>query len=289
MRLEQLLKSAARRSGVPYETVLKDYVIGHLLSTIAEESTLASTLVMKGGTALKKLYFGDYRFSEDLDFSGVDAPRGDALEAALRTVAAAASASMSVAGQFSVAVERITHREAHPGGQENFLFRIQFPWQRQPLCTVKIEVTADEPVLVPTVARPILHGYGETLPGTVRVYALEEIVAEKLRAILQSEARREQRAWIRPRCRDFYDLWRILGAYGESLDRAVVRRILPTKCTVRGILFTPAADFFPPGLIALVTDAWEGDLGGLVQELPPVGRVLAELRPAILLLLGQKP
>jgi hypothetical protein len=51
----------------------------------------------------------------------------------------------------------------------------------------------------------------------------------------------------------------------------------------------PSADFFPPGLIALVTDAWDGDLGGLVQELPPFERALAELRPAIPLLLGQEP
>ena len=29
-------------------------------------------LVFKGGTALKRCYFGDYRFSEDLDFTLVD-------------------------------------------------------------------------------------------------------------------------------------------------------------------------------------------------------------------------
>lgn len=91
-------------------------------------------------------------------------------------------------------MERVTHREAHAGGRECFLFRVQFPWQRQPLCTVKIEVTAVEPVLVPTASKPILHGHGETLPGLVRMHALEEIVAEKLRATLRSEARRGQRA-----------------------------------------------------------------------------------------------
>ena len=87
MKLETLLKATARKFGIPYETVLKDYAIGHLLSAIAAEPGLASTLVMKGGTALKKLYFGDYRFSEDLDFSGVDSPKGAALEKTLRTVA----------------------------------------------------------------------------------------------------------------------------------------------------------------------------------------------------------
>lgn len=32
--------------------------------------SLRETLVFKGGTALRKCDFGDYRFSEDLDFSG---------------------------------------------------------------------------------------------------------------------------------------------------------------------------------------------------------------------------
>ena len=30
---------------------------------------LKETMIFKGGTALKKCYFGDYRFSQDLDFS----------------------------------------------------------------------------------------------------------------------------------------------------------------------------------------------------------------------------
>ncbi len=276
MKLETLLKAAARTSGVPYETILKDYAIGHLLAAIAAEPVLADTLVMKGGTALRKLFFGDYRFSEDLDFTSVAAPKGAALEKALRSVAMRAEATMSVFGPFSVTLERVRHKEKHPGEQEDFTFRVQFPWQRQALCTVKVEVTADEPVLLPTASKAILHGYGEALSGTIRTYALEEIVAEKLRSILQSEARRVARAWIRPRCRDYYDLWRVLGTYGDSLDHEEVRRILPAKCAVRDVTFKTVDDFFPPGLVALVIDAWEGDLGGVVASLPDASRVLKE-------------
>ena len=281
MKLETLLKAAARTSGVPYETILKDYAIGHLLAAIAAEPALAGTLVMKGGTALRKLYFGDYRFSEDLDFTSVSAPKGAALEKALRTVATLAEASMSVSGPFSITLERVRHKEAHPGEQEDFTFRVQFPWQRQALCTVKVEVTADEPVLLPTTSKPILHAYSEELPGEIRAYALEEIVAEKLRSILQSEARRIARAWIRPRCRDYYDLWRVLGTYGEALDREAVRHILPEKCAVRGVAFQAVDDFFPPGLVALVIDAWEGDLGGVVAELPGADGTLSSLREGV--------
>jgi len=35
MKLEQVLKTTARGLAIPYETVLKDYAIGHLVVTIA--------------------------------------------------------------------------------------------------------------------------------------------------------------------------------------------------------------------------------------------------------------
>lgn len=277
MRLEPLLKASARRLAIPYETVLKDYAIGHLLSAVAHEPSLADTLVMKGGTALKKLYFGDYRFSEDLDFSADGSPRGEVLAQALQAAGERAVQSLSSRGPFDVSVERMALRDPHPHGQESFVYRVQFPWQRRALCLVKLEITVDEPILLPSPSRPILHGYDEELPGAVRAYGLEEIVAEKLRAVLQSEARRGERGWTRPRCRDFYDLWRILAEPSAGVDAAVIRRILPAKCAVRSVTFSSAADFFPAGLLAIVRAGWEGDLGPLVRELPTADIAIAEV------------
>ena len=69
------LVSIARRFGVPPEVVDKDYLLSYLLAGIAAVPELGG-LRFKGGTALKKMYFGDYRFSEDLDFSAVGTPSG---------------------------------------------------------------------------------------------------------------------------------------------------------------------------------------------------------------------
>ena len=278
MRLEQLLKATARRLAIPYETVLKDYAIGHLMAAIAHEPAVADSLVMKGGTALKKLYFGDYRFSEDLDFSAESGPRGAALEGVLGAVANRAQDALSARGPFEVSIERALYRDPHPHGQESFAFRIQFPWQRRPLCLVKLEVTVDEPILLSPTFRPIVHGYGEELTGAVRAYCLEEIVAEKLRALLQNEARRAERGWVRPRYRDLYDLWRILGNPLAAVDRAAVRRILPDKCSVRGVSFASAADFFPAALLETVQAGWNADLAPLVLNLPAADLVVADLR-----------
>ena len=81
------LRDEAQRLGVPLDVVERDYAIGYVLAALYERDSLASALVFKGGTALKKAYFGDYRFSVDLDFTAVGGPRGDELEADIMALA----------------------------------------------------------------------------------------------------------------------------------------------------------------------------------------------------------
>ena len=51
------------------EAVLeRDYCLAWFLVGLSR-SALREKLLFKGGTALKRCYFGDYRFSEDLDFT----------------------------------------------------------------------------------------------------------------------------------------------------------------------------------------------------------------------------
>src|SRR5258708_2130866 len=68
------LQEAAAQSRVLPEVVERDYALSYVLAGLAVQPALAETLVFKGGTALKKLFFGEYRFSEDLDFSTLNAP-----------------------------------------------------------------------------------------------------------------------------------------------------------------------------------------------------------------------
>jgi predicted nucleotidyltransferase component of viral defense system len=46
----------------------RDYCLAWFLNALAE-SDLRPVLAFKGGTALKRCYFADYRFSEDVDFT----------------------------------------------------------------------------------------------------------------------------------------------------------------------------------------------------------------------------
>ena len=56
------------REGMSDKVIAKDYIITWILLSLAD-SSLKDFLVFKGGTALKKIYFPDYRYSEDLDFT----------------------------------------------------------------------------------------------------------------------------------------------------------------------------------------------------------------------------
>lgn len=83
--LRTRLQEARTRLSTPWELLERDYLLSWILPGIIQVGSLCDTLVFKGGTSLKKCYFGDYRFSEDLDFSGLESlPTGDAMERAIR-------------------------------------------------------------------------------------------------------------------------------------------------------------------------------------------------------------
>ena len=84
------MQQAAKTGGVNEIVVERDYAQGYVLFGIAATPALRDSLVLKGGTALKKVHFGSYRFSEVLDFSATTGPQGRALEQLVRSAVAAA-------------------------------------------------------------------------------------------------------------------------------------------------------------------------------------------------------
>jgi predicted nucleotidyltransferase component of viral defense system len=283
--LQLRIQKAMRDTGVNQIVLERDYAQSYVLLGIASRPELRESLVFKGGTALRKVHLPGYRFSEDLDFSAEGAPKGEALANAVRLAVEAGQAAAREVAPLSMVVQRVKERGPHPGGQEAFAVRIQFPWQRDPAVPVKIEITHDEPILLDAPRSPVLHGYEENLDVSVRTYALEEIAAEKLRATRQSHARLSERGWTRPRARDFYDLWHLVRLDAGRMDWKRVAEILPRKCEIRGVQFQRLADAFEPALLEEVRAAWERTLGSFVSPLPDVEVVLKETRVRLGLLL----
>src|SRR5208282_3334246 len=62
----RLAKDGGRR--IPEAVLERDYCLAWFLVALSR-TPLVGRLAFKGGTAIKRCYFGDYRFSEDLDFT----------------------------------------------------------------------------------------------------------------------------------------------------------------------------------------------------------------------------
>jgi len=63
------IQQKARETGVRDQQIEKDYVLSWILRGVAQHENLYKVIAFKGGTVLKRAYFEDYRFSEDLDFT----------------------------------------------------------------------------------------------------------------------------------------------------------------------------------------------------------------------------
>lgn len=280
--VDQMLRTLARnRTPVPYWVLEKDYALSYLLVGIARIDELSEGLILKGGTALRKFHFQGYRFSEDADFSIRPEASLSDMDTAMGQAAREMEWLLQERGPFRVQVERLTLRELHPGGQDAFTVRIRFPTHREAMCRLKVEIAHDELVLLPARYRKMVHEFPEELSTTLRCYPLEEIAAEKLRALLQSRARLQARGWGASRvCRDYYDLWYIL--HKSTLQRDALPDLVARKCAHRGVVFESPGDFFAPGLLEVARMEWGRQLRPFVPDCPDVEQVLGGLEPWVM-------
>ncbi len=283
MELRSVFKDKAKNRSLAWRVIEQDYILSWILYGIAHTEELQSTLAFKGGTALKKIYFGDYRFSQDLDFTALDgAPKGDALEKAVRKACAvAADALADRIPDPAITCERYKEKNAHPQEQEAFVIRAQLPWQGYPYVRVLIEVTRNQTVIIPPVAKRVIHDYRpEELYANILTFTLDEIFAEKLLAMYENTIKVHEKAWCRSRVRDYYDLWRLLGTYKHELNEKTIREVLQLKCSLSGssFIFTSSDDFFDDVLLDKVKIDWNEWLREIVWPLPPYEEVVPELQ-----------
>ena len=70
MSLRSHLTKKQQEKNASWNIIELDYALSWVLAAIGEYPSAKESLIFKGGTCLKKCYFGEaYRFSEDLDFT----------------------------------------------------------------------------------------------------------------------------------------------------------------------------------------------------------------------------
>jgi predicted nucleotidyltransferase component of viral defense system len=189
----RLAKAGSRR--IPEAVLERDYCLAWFLVGLSR-SPLRDVLAIKGGTALKRCYFGYYRFSEDLDFSLARATPLETILAGLEKIYVEVKKASGVIIRYS-RKDRKSHHNSH-----SFYLAYEGPLPGTTVKEVKVDITIDERFVLPLQKKPVLKGYQEyeDLPddATIKVYSLEEILSEKVVA-LTDRARNEPR--------DLYDVW----------------------------------------------------------------------------------
>jgi len=266
--LSLLSNRLAERGGrrIPETVLERDYCLSWFLVGLAR-SPLRDRLAFKGGTALKKCYFGDSRFSEDLDFTLVEETPWEEIQ---RHLTAAFEETRKASG-VEIRLDRLD-RHSHENSHTLYLaYEGPLPAARGK--TVKTDITIRERIVLPLEKRPILRGYEEyrDLPGDarVRVYSLNEVAVEKTVALLD-RARNEPR--------DLYDLWFLTS--GGHVDLSDLVDPFARKLEFRGL--TPAQvrkEFAAKE--ARYRKLWQVRLAAQMAELPEFGAVYREVRRAL--------
>jgi len=205
----------AHRLGVGDRVIEKDYVLSWLLVAIAQ-SELRSGLTFKGGTALKRCYYPEYRFSEDLDFTlRVDLAHDDLVRVfetlfpwlGRRTnlTLTLRSAEQSVFESTTLLINYVGPLRARLGSRH-----------------LKVDITRGELLLYPPTERLLQAPYSDYPPDvTLPTYPLEEILVEKLCALMG-----------RTEPRDLYDVY-WLFEWGD-VDLAFLPADFAAKCRHKG-------------------------------------------------------
>ena len=131
---------------------------------------------------------------------------------------------------------------------------------------IKLDLTADERVVLPSVIRPVTHPYSDAPADGIsaRCYAFEELFGEKVRALAQ-----------RARPRDLYDVINLFRHGDFRTAAAVIRDIVAQKCNFKKIAF-PTFESLAPAHAELVGE-WSNMLGHQLPLLPAVDLFWQEL------------
>ena len=233
----------ADADGVDASIVERDYILAHVVAQLHRATPKdGGTLIFKGGTALRFIHIGDYRYSADLDFTLIGGDVGPAI-AALGDVLEAARQHAALPFLELTDDDKPTISYVGPLGGAK---------PRH----IKLDVATDEHV-ESIVQRTVLEVWPD-LPDALpfAVYSTEEIGAEKLRCIIQ-----------RVQCRDLYDLFRLTEDVGVSL--AEIRTLFERKARAMRIDPNSFPDRFEDR-IERYKRRWNNEMGEHLADPPPL-------------------
>ncbi len=251
---ENELRRRARKTGFNVATLEKDYALTWLLSGIYWDSKLRDILIFKGGTAIRKIYFPEWRLSEDMDFTIMQEVEPSELKQGFEQVFLSVSKRSSIVYSFS----------AFNIGEYAIFADVQFLGPIGFKNKIAHDISLKEKMIEKPMRIKVKPEYEDIPEFEVLVYSPNEILVEKLRSILQ-----------RGKARDYYDVWRLMKEKDFNPDK--IRELLLQKCQITGIEFNPDL-IFDENRLSEAKKFWAIALARLTKSLPDFESVLKDLR-----------
>lgn len=252
------IQDKARKEGVRDNQIEKDYMLSWILEGIAQHDLLSKSIVFKGGTVLKKVYFEDYRFSEDLDFTLPDNSISNE-----RILEWFNDTFEFVKEEANIPFQIIDNNEHEDGGINFYISYIGPLGGLGANKKVKVDISRSEQLVFEPVLKDVFRGYTDQGEHKLLCYPLEEVLVEKMRSVMQ-----------RMQARDFYDIWYLLEING--LDVVFYMAEFRAKCENKGI--------DPSGFHKKLEERmlqykgrWQKSMADQIQDLPDFDRVTREV------------
>lgn len=183
------IEQKAAEFGIHVANVQRDYVIGWFLVALYAATSLRAFLVLKGGNCFRKAYFPNTRFSADLDFSIESAIDEGLVISQFNTACQFVNDRAGVV--FDLERSQIRIQGALDDKRRVFDARVYFRdfygnsdhiWIR-----LSIDITEFDRIYLPVQSRFVIHPYSdaESCRGEIRCLKLEEMIANKLKCLLQ--------------------------------------------------------------------------------------------------------
>lgn len=216
----------ARDFEINTSNVMRDYVFGWLLYGLFTYSHLKDTIFLKGGNSLRKGYFENTRYSKDLDLGIPGDINPEELLAEFNLIGDLIHKKAEII--FDKSLNKIEEKfpdESTPlPDLKVYEIRIYFKdfYGNESNLTLKVslDLTRFDKVICPIQTVALLHPYSDSaeLSCTIRCMKLEEIIATKLKCLLQ-----------RQHAPDLFDYAYTIGILGGTLNKEEVVSTLIKK------------------------------------------------------------
>lgn len=230
----------AKEKKLPLGTIEKDFVLDFLLKKIYE-SDMKGNLIFKGGTALHKLHLHK-RISIDLDFTEI-------------TPVSAAKIRPIIEGkEINGQIKDVNETENSTRILLSYYSLLEYK------NSVIFDISRRENPILKLVKKKLVSPFFK--PVDILTFQLEELIAEKIRALVQ-----------RNKPRDYLDIYYALGKKNFDFKKSI--KLAEQKLKIVNDEFDIERIF---NRIDIIKSLWEHDLAGIIPNIPDFNKIIRKIK-----------